>query len=50
MRTRNIVSAVAAAAVAFSAVSFSVSAEENTTGYVYFMAEKTTIGQLSRAR
>ena len=45
MRTRNIVSAVAAAAVAFSAVSFSVSAEENTTGYVYFMAEKTTIGQ-----
>ncbi len=45
MRTRNIVSAVAAAAVAFSAVSFSVSAEENTTGYVYFMAEKSTIGQ-----
>lgn len=46
MRTRNIVSAIAAAAVAFSAVSFSVSAEENEpAGYVYFMAEKTTIGQ-----
>lgn len=45
MRTRNIVSAIAAAAVAFSAVSFSVSAEEEPAGYIYFMAEKTTIGQ-----
>lgn len=45
MRTRNIVSALAAAAVAFSAVSFSVSAEEEPAGYVYFMAEKSTIGQ-----
>lgn len=45
MITRNIVSALAAAAVAFSAVSFSVSAEEEPAGYVYFMAEKTTIGQ-----
>lgn len=45
MRTRNIVSAIAAAAVAFSAVSFSVSAEEEPAGYIYFMADKTTIGQ-----
>lgn len=45
MRTRNIVSAIAAAAVAFGAVSFSVSAEEEPAGYIYFMAEKTTIGQ-----
>ncbi len=45
MRTRNIISAIAAAAVAFSAVSFSVSAEEEPAGYIYFMADKTTIGQ-----
>lgn len=45
MRTRNIVSAIAAAAVAFSAVSFSAFAEDQPEGYIYFMADKTTIGQ-----
>lgn len=40
------ISAAAAAAVAFSAVSFSAFAADNEpAGYVYFMADKTTIGQ-----
>ena len=46
MKITKIIAAVAAAAVAASAASFCVSAEENEpAGYVYFTAEKTTIGQ-----
>ncbi len=45
MDIRRIVTAAAAAAVTLSAVTFSVSAEDGAAGYVYFMAEKTTIGQ-----
>lgn len=46
MNFRRTISAVAAAAVAFSAVSFSAFAADNEpAGYVYFMADKTTIGQ-----
>ena len=46
MKFTKIIAAVAAAAVAASAASFCVSAEENEpAGYVYFTAEKTTIGQ-----
>lgn len=46
MNFRRIVSAVAAAAVAASAASFCAFAEEDApAGYVYFMADKITIGQ-----
>ncbi|MGN1339329.1 MAG: DUF4430 domain-containing protein [Oscillospiraceae bacterium] len=46
MNFRRLISAVAAAAVAASAASFSVFAEDEApAGYVYFMADKTTIGQ-----
>lgn len=46
MNFRRTISAAAAAAVAFSAVSFSAFAADNEpAGYVYFMADKTTIGQ-----
>lgn len=46
MKLRRIVSAVAAAAVAASAASFCAFAEgEAPAGYVYFMADKATIGQ-----
>ena len=45
MKLRNIISAVAAAAVAAGAASFCAFAEDEPAGYVYFMAEKTTIGQ-----
>ncbi len=46
MNFRRAISAAAAAAVAFSAVSFSAFAADNEpAGYVYFMADKTTIGQ-----
>ena len=45
MKLRNFVSAAAAFAAAVSAVSFCASAEETPAGYVYFMADKTTIGQ-----
>lgn len=46
MNFRRTISAAAAAAVAFSAVSFSAFAADNEpAGFVYFMADKTTIGQ-----
>ncbi len=46
MNLRRIVSAVAAAAVAVSAASFCAFAEDEApAGYVYFMADKSTIGQ-----
>ena len=46
MNFRRIVSAVAAVAVAASAASFCAFAEDEApAGYVYFMADKTTIGQ-----
>lgn len=46
MRFTKMIAAFAAAAVAASAASFCVSAEENTpAGYIYFEAEKSTIGQ-----
>lgn len=45
MKLRNIISAVAAAAVAASAASLCAFADDQPAGYVYFMAEKTTLGQ-----
>ena len=46
MNLRRIVSAVAAASVAVSAASFCAFAEDEApAGYVYFMADKSTIGQ-----
>lgn len=46
MKFTKIIAAAAAAAVAASAVSFCVSAEDTEpAGYVYFTAEKSTIGQ-----
>lgn len=46
MKLRKTVSAAAAAAIALSAVSFCAHAEENTpAGYIYFEADKITIGQ-----
>ena len=45
MRTRNIIAAAAAAAAALGAVSFGAFAEEEPAGYIYFMADKSTIGQ-----
>lgn len=49
MKLRNIISAVAAAAVAASAASLCAFADDQPAGYVYFMAEKTTLGQASRS-
>ena len=45
MNLRKMISAAAAVAVAAGAASFSAFAEEEAAGYVYFMADKTTIGQ-----
>lgn len=45
MNFRRIVSAAAAMAVAAAAASFCAFAEDTPAGYVYFMADKTTIGQ-----
>lgn len=45
MKLRSIVSAAAALAAAFGAVSVCASAEETPEGYVYFMADKSVIGQ-----
>lgn len=45
MKLRTIISAVAAMSVAAGAASICAFAEDQPAGYVYFMAEKTTIGQ-----
>ena len=45
MKLKNIISAVAAAAVVASAAGICAFADDQPAGYVYFMAEKTTIGQ-----
>lgn len=46
MKLRKLISAAAAAALAMSAASFCAFAEENTpAGYIYFEADKITIGQ-----
>ena len=45
MNTRKIVSAAAAAVFAAGAVSVCAFADDEPAGYVYFMAEKTVIGQ-----
>lgn len=45
MNFRRIISVAAAMAVAAGAASFCAFAEDSPAGYVYFMADKTTIGQ-----
>lgn len=45
MKLKTIISAVAAMSVAAGAASICAFAEDQPAGYVYFMAEKTTIGQ-----